>query len=156
MNAIKQFPNPLKHKLYLTLLIGLLCLIIGIVMFIMSKDIIMLFLSSLVCCMSFIKSFFLYRSIAEQKYEVVEGVCVAITPKPLRKYRKIKIMDDFGNESSILLSKHTKLKIGFRYRLYFKEIPKNISGSTYFDSAFSSDCFLGFEELGEFDSTDDE
>ena len=155
MSTIKNFPFPLKRKLFLTIIIGFLCFTIGLVMYFMSKDIMMLFLSSLVFCMSFVKAFFLYRIIAEHKYETVEGTCVSITPKPLRKYRKIKIMDDFGTESSILLGKQTKLKIGFRYRLYFKQMPhKYTLGSEYFDSAFSSDSFLGFEELGEFDSHD--
>jgi hypothetical protein len=157
MSTIKNFPFPLKRKLFLTIIIGFLCFAIGLVMYFMSKDIMMLFLSSLVFCMSFVKAFFLYRIIAEHKYETVEGTCVSITPKPLRKYRKIKIMDDFGTESSILLGKQTKLKIGFRYRLYFKQMPQQYtSGSEYFDSALSSDGFLGFEELGEFDSPDAE
>lgn len=79
----------------------------------------------------------------------MEGTCVGIVPKPLRKYRKIRIMDDDGNESAILLSKHSKVKIGFRYRFYFKTTQRLTLGSEYFDSALSSDCFLGYEELGE-------
>lgn len=71
-------------------------------------------------------------------------------PKPLRKYRKIKIMDDNGNESTMLLGKQSKVKIGYRYRFYFKETQRISLGSEYLDSAMSSDCFLGYEELGEF------
>ena len=80
---------------------------------------------------------------------MVEGTCVGIVPKPLRKYRKIRIMDDDGNESALLLGKHSKIQIGFRYRFYFKKTQRLTLGSEYFDSALSSDCFLGFEELGE-------
>ena len=82
---------------------------------------------------------------------MVEGTCVGIVPKPLRKYRKIRIMDDDGNESALLLGKHSKIQIGFRYRFYFKKTQRLTLGSEYFDAALSSDCFLGFEELGELD-----
>lgn len=88
--------------------------------------------------------------IAGEEYEIVEGICVAVMPKPLRKYRKIKIMDDNGNESTMLLGKQSKVKIGYRYRFYFKETQRISLGSEYLDSAMSSDCFLGYEELGEF------
>lgn len=82
-----------------------------------------------------------------------KGTCVGITPKPLRRYRKIRIMDDNGNESALLLSKQSKVKIGYRYRFYFKNTQRLTLGSEYFDSALSSDCFLGYEELGEFETT---
>lgn len=78
---------------------------------------------------------------------MVEGTCVGIVPMLLRKYRKIRIMDDDGNESALLLGKHLKIQIGFRYRFYFKKTQRLTLGSEYFDSALSSDCFLGFEEL---------
>ena len=58
-------------------------------------------------------------------------------------------MDDEGNESALLLGKHSKIQIGFRYRFYFKKTQRLTLGSEYFDSALSSDCFLGYEELGE-------
>ncbi|MDO4608873.1 MAG: hypothetical protein Q4B40_06755 [Clostridia bacterium] len=96
-----------------------------------------------------------YLLIANKKYEVVEGTCVGIVPKPLRKYRKIKIMDDVGVESTMLLNKQTKVKIGYRYRFFFKETQSLSYGSEYLDSATSSDCFLGFEELGEFENTEE-
>ena len=75
---------------------------------------------------------------------------MAVLPKPLRRYRKIKIMDDKGNESSMLLGKQSKVKIGYRYRFYFKETQHISLGSEYLDSAMSSDSFLGYEELGEY------
>jgi hypothetical protein len=93
----------------------------------------------------------LYYLIAKQKYETVEGTCVGIGVKPLRKYRTVKLMDDAGIESSLRLGKQTKIKIGFRYRFYLKKTERLYSvGSEYFDAALSSDQFLGFEELGEF------
>lgn len=110
----------------------------------------MLFLSLAVCVFSAGKAIDYYHVITGEKYEIVEGTCVAVMPKPLRKYRKIKIMDDNGNESTMLLGKQSKVKIGYRYRFFFKETQHISLGSEYLDSAMSSDCFLGYEELGEF------
>lgn len=120
MENIHNSPPPLKRKLFLTALAGLLCLLIGISMCIFAKDRIMLFLS-----------------------------CVGIIPKPLRKFRKIRIMDDEGNESALLLPKQSKVTIGDRYRFYFKQTQRISLGSEYFDAAMSSDCFLGYEQIGE-------
>lgn len=55
-----------------------------------------------------------------------------------------------GNESTMLLGKQSKVKIGYRYRFYFKETQHISLGSEYLNSAMSSDHFLGYEELGEF------
>lgn len=149
MDKIKNAPAPLRRKLFLTALLGLLCLLIGVAMFLFSKDRIMLLLSAAVCILSFYRAWSIYNTVCKQEYEVVEGTCVGITPKPMRKYRKVRIMDNEGNESALLLGKQSKIKIGFRYRFYFKKTQRFTIGSEYFDSALSSDCFLGFEELGE-------
>ncbi len=150
MEKIKDAPAPIKRKLFMTCLIGLLCLLIGIAMFLLVGDRIMLFLSLAVCVLSFGKAAGYYWIISGGKYETVEGTCVVVLPKPLRRYRKIKIMDDKGNEFSMLLGKQSKVKIGYRYRFYFKETQHISLGSEYLDSAMSSDCFLGYEELGEY------
>lgn len=119
-------------------------------MFILFEDKVMMFLSLAVCVLSLGKALGYYRVIAGEEYEVVEGTCVAVMPKPLRRYRKVKIIDDGGNEATMLLDKHSKVKIGYRYRFYFKETERISFGSDYLNSAMSSDCFLGYEELGEF------
>ena len=151
MDKIKNCPTPLKRKLFLTVIIGFACLLIGIAMMLLLKDKMMLFLSLAIFVLSIGKAVEFYLLIVNKKYEIVEGTCVGIVPKPLRKYRKIRIMDDAGVESTMLLNKQTKVKIGYRYRFFFKETQKLSFGSEYLDSATSSDCFLGFEELGEFD-----
>lgn len=149
MDKIKAAPPPLMRKLFLTVLVGVLCLLVGIAMCIFAKDRIMLFLSGVVCLFSLAKAFSLYLVLSEKKYEIVEGTCVGIVPKPMRRFRKIRIMDDEGNESALLLSKQSKVKIGDRYRFYFKQTQRITFGSEYFDAAMSSDCFLGYEKIGE-------
>lgn len=144
---------PLKKKMFLTCAVGIGYLLMGIGMSILLKDTIMLFLSLAVCAFSVGKALDYYLIIGGEGYEIVEGTCVAIMPKLLRKYRKIKIIDDDGNESTMLLGKHSRVKIGYRYRFYFKETKRLSVDSEYLDSLLSSDCFLGYEELGEFAGT---
>lgn len=149
MENTKNTPTPIYHKLLLTCIAGNACLLVGLAMALFLRDKIMMFLSLAVWIFSFVKAVSYYRIMCDKKYEIVEGTCIAITPKPLRKYRKIKIMDDDGVESSLLLEKHAKVKIGYRYRFYFKETQHLSLGNDYFDNAISSDHFLGYEELGE-------
>lgn len=155
MEKILNAPAPLRRRLILTILVGFACLLIGLAIFLFAKDKTTLLLSAAVCILSFCRAWIISRIIIKQTYEVVEGTCVGIVPKPLRKYRKIRIMDDEGNESALLLGKHSKIQIGFRYRFYFKKTQRLTLGSEYFDSALSSDCFLGFEELGELEAAGD-
>lgn len=150
MGKIKDAPAPLRRKLFLTGIIGAGCLLIGAAMSFILKDQIMLFLSLAVFAASVARALSYYRIITDKSYETVEGVCVSIVPKPLRKYRKIKIVDGDGNESTMLLGKQSRVKIGYRYRFYFRETQHISLGSEYLNSAMSSDHFLGYEELGEF------
>lgn len=147
MQKMKEGPAPIKRRLFITGLIGILCLLVGVVFFLLFRDKMMLFLSLAVCALSLAKAWEYYRTIAGKKYETVEGICVAVMPKPFRRYRKIKIMDEDGNESSMLVDKRSKVKIGARYRFYFKATQRLSFGSEYLESALSSDCFLGYEEL---------
>jgi len=50
----------------------------------------------------------------------------------------------------MLLGKQLKVKIGYRYRFYFKKTQHISLGNEYLNSAIFSDHFLGYEELGEF------
>ncbi len=77
---------------------------------------------------------------------------MGIVPKMLGKYRKVKIMDDEANESTLLLDKQSKIKIGDRYRFYFKKTTRVTLGNEYFDTALASDCFLGYEAVDAIDS----
>ena len=153
MEHLKSTPAPLRRKFYMTGLLGLLCLLIGIAVYFFSKDSTMLLLSGVVCVLSMLRAYSILRTITGKQYETVEGTCVGIMPKPLRKYRKIRIMDDEGNESAVLLNKQSKVKIGYRYRFFFQKTQRFSLGSEYLDTAMSSDHFLGYEELGELNNS---
>ena len=131
----------------LTALVGIGCLLVGVAFTIFAKDMMMLFLSIAVCGFSLYKTFTMFRVASKKDYEIVEGTCSAIVPKLITKFKKIKITDDEGNETTLLLSKQSKVSIGERYRFYFKKTTRVTLGNEYFDSALSSDCFLGYEAV---------
>lgn len=152
MNVLKNCPKVLYQKVLLTALIGAGCLIVGAAYYLFSKDMITLVLSCLVMIFSLYRCFEMYLTISKQNYEVVEGTCVSVSTKALRKHYTIKIMDDTGAISALRLGKQAKVRIGFRYRFYFSKGERLSVGSEYLDTALSSNSFLGFEELGEFAS----
>ena len=151
MDKWTSFPSPLKRKMILTALVGIGCLLVGIAFTVIAKDTMMLLLSIAVCAFSFYKAFAMFRIASKKDYEIVEGTCTAIVPKLLNKFRKIKITDDEGNETTLLLAKQSKITIGERYKFYFKKTTRVTLGNEYFDSALSSDCFLGYELTKETD-----
>lgn len=142
-----SFPAPLKRKMLLTALVGMGCLLVGVAFTIFAEDMMMLLLSAAVCAFSLFKAFSMYRVVSKKDYEIVEGTCSAIVPKLITKFKKIKITDDEGNETTLLLAKQSKVTIGERYRFYFKKTTRVTLGNEYFDSALSSDCFLGYEAV---------
>ena len=146
-----SFPAPLKRKMLLTALVGMGCLLVGVAFTIFAKDTMMLLLSVAVCAFSVFKAFSMYRVASKKDYEIVEGTCSAIVPKLITKFKKIKITDDDGNETTLLLAKQSKVTIGERYRFYFKKTTRVTLGNEYFDSALSSDCFLGYESASKSD-----
>lgn len=147
MDKWTSFPAPLKRKTLLTTMVGIGCLLVGIAFTIFAKDTMMLFLSIAVCAFSFYKALAMYRVASKRDYEIVEGTCTNIVPKLMPKYRKIKVTDDEGNETTLLLGKQSKVNIGDRYRFYFKKTTRVTLGNAYFDSVLSSDCFLGYESV---------
>lgn len=150
MEALKSCPKVLLHRLLLTPLIGAGCLAVGIAYYCFSYDKIFLLLSGAVFAASVVQSVRLCRLIKGKKYRTTQGVCVGVTPKPLRRYRTVRLMDEDGLETTLLLDKRTRVKIGFRYRAYFKEEIHPSLGSEYLDTALSGSNFLGIEELGKF------
>jgi len=151
---MKNFPSVLFRKWVFTLAVGVGFLGIGGVYFLFAGDGVLLGLSGLVFGFGLLRSFLLYRTISSHDYETMEGTCVAIANRPLRKCRHIKIMDDQGIESTLLLARQAKIKIGYQYRFFFKKNARPSLGSEYFDTALSTDCFLGYEELGQYPEMD--
>ena len=144
--SVKEFPAPLKEKFVSLILMGILLWIVGICVSLIFEDMTMFILSLLACVCCLIKAGMFYLTVSNKEYETVTGTCISVSPILLHKQKKVKIMDNEGNERSLILGKHSKIAIGKEYCFYFKETKRISLGSEYFDSVLSSDCFLGYEE----------
>lgn len=151
MVKLKNFPRALFRKALLTLLTGAGCFLFGVAYYLYAADRIFLILSCMVLLISLYKCFHIYSLVIKKRYETVEGICVGITSKMIGKCNKVKMMDEDGIESTLYLSKNSKLKIGHRYKLYFSQAPQINVGSEYLNTALATDSFLGFEDMGEFE-----
>ena len=143
MEHMNQWPPMLLRRWLLQILTGLGCLLIGIVVFPVTEDQVLLILSVLLTLLIAVRCMSLYQQIARGKYETVEGVCIRIKNTPLRKQRSISLLAEDGAEQTILLDKQTKVRIGNCYRVYLGSASDS---HTY----LVQDSFLALEDLGEF------
>ncbi|SCH80227.1 Uncharacterised protein [uncultured Ruminococcus sp.] len=91
-----EIPAPLHRKLFLTVCLDGFCILIGAGVFWFNKDRGILILSAVVFLLCMAKALSLYKMIQEKRYEIVEGVCIGIIPKLMRRYRKIRILGKEG------------------------------------------------------------
>ncbi len=149
MTKLKDFPKALITRLYTSFVIGISCLALSVIGFVISDDKILLYLGIIVFLQSTIQGFITYRIIIRGDYCIYTGVCTSLTQKPFSKYKKCKFIEENGVENILLLDKKTKIFEGHKYIFYFKN-NKNLSlGNDYLDVSLSSNNMLGFEDLGE-------
>ncbi len=84
------------------------------------EDRILLGLSFSLALFTFLRCLSIYRVVSSGAYEVVEGVCVELKHKTFQKQQNVLLMSLDGVEHRLTLDKRTHLRIGNRYRFYFK------------------------------------
>ena len=142
----KSFPSVLQRKFLLTLLAGAASVVISIVVYVTSKDHILLILSAVVFCACLASGIGIWNTAIHKNYEVIEGVCAGISTPLLHRCHKVQLVDAQGTEISLLLHKSVKLKIGVPYRFFFQKGVRPMVGNDYLDAALSTNSFLGYEE----------
>ena len=150
-----QFPFVLRRKILLTALAGLASLAVSLVIFTATTDHILLALGGIIFIASLVLSGSLWSTAACGRYEVVEGVCTSDTAPALHRYRKVQLVDAQGAETTLLLSKASRFRIGSHYRVYFQTGSRPAVGNDYLDAALSTNSFLGYEELETTSSADE-
>ena len=153
-NQWSQFPFVLRRKILLTALAGLASLAVSLVIFTATADHILLVLGGIIFISSLVLGGSLWSTATRGRYEVVEGVCISISTPMLHCYRKIQLVDDQGAETTLLLNKTSRFRIGSRYRFYFQIGSRPAVGNDYLDAALSTNSFLGYEEVEHSPSTD--
>ena len=139
-------PPLLQRKVLFTLFLGIGSISIAGVMFFLSKDYTLLILSIFILIGCIIRSITLFLIIAQTKYDTVTGTCTGILAVPFRRYRKVFLVNDAGDETTLLLGKDCLIKPGTAYRFYFKLSGTVPTGNDYLDAMLSTNGFLGYEE----------
>lgn len=99
-------------------LIGIGCLVIGVVMLVINRDTMLLGLSVILALLTVVRCIILYRRIGRGEFEMVEGVCINITLIPLQRRRSLTIQTDEGEEIIIRTDSRSVPHVGGRYRVY--------------------------------------
>lgn len=86
---------------------------------------------------------------------MVEGVCIELGHPGLRKRRKVRLLQEDGNEYAVLLDKRTPLRIGNRYRIYFRCKDNGGQDIDLVPCLAAEDLFLGLEDMGEYHAAAD-
>ena len=141
-----MLPRPLFFRLVLIFLIGTGSFSIGLLLFVLNQDRILLCLSVLLLFFSIIKGLTFYHSLRKMKYMVLEGLCTGVTSYPFSHSCHMFLLDADGNASDIVLPKKCTPKAGLTYRIYLKE-PLTSSGNSFLNQFMASDSFLGIELL---------
>lgn len=151
MEKWRNSPLVLRRKVFFTLLMGLLSITASFIIHVISADRILLGLGGLIFIFCLFRGVTLWRIVTRQNYEIISGVCVGAGSLPLQRYRKVRILDENGKESTLLLNKQVRINIGVRYCFYFQKYRPPVFGNEYLDASLSTDTFLGYEELGRYE-----
>lgn len=141
------YPPVLQQKFLFTLFTGIGIATTSAVVHAVIDDKTLLYLGGIafICCL--FRCHTLWVILSKNKYEVIAGTCIGITNPPLRRYQKVKVMDESGVESTLLLQKQSRITIGKQYRFYFKKNTSPILNNKFLDPSLPTDSFLGYEEL---------
>lgn len=156
-NAPPAIPKPVFMRLLMLFGGGAGCLLVGIVVSLVTGDLILLAMSAILSIALAVKGILLKRKINTGQIYSVSGVCVNIIPKMFGRYRRIELVDTVtGNDVHFILPQKVIFKIGHVYTSYFdnpiSNRPENINNSK--GSLFNMDMdlptngFLGFEDFG--------
>lgn len=110
----------------------------------------LLWISALLALGTLLRCFLFYRIVQAEAYEVVEGVCIELGRAGLRKRRKVRLLQEDGNEYTILLGKQMSLRLGNRYRIFFRRGEVAGQGAERFPNFIVEDHLLGLEDMGEY------
>lgn len=154
MDKLRTAPLPLRRKLLLTALAGAAFFLVGLAAIFFSLDTVTALLSGILDIGLAFKTAELYRLIITGHYTDIDGICIAITQTPLRKYRNVRIIDSQERERTLVLPRQDKIEVGRRYRFYFKSSERIRTGSSLLDTALPTDGFLGLEAASDYSNVD--
>lgn len=150
MKPVKDWPAALRNRWFLYGAAGAGFLLVGLAAFSVLHDRMLLGISGLLALCTLLRCLAFYQMVRADAYEVVEGVCIELGHAGLRKRRKVRLLQEDGNEYAVLLDKRTPLRIGNRYRIFFRCENTSDQALEIFPNFVAEDRFLGLENMGEY------
>lgn len=147
MKIKKSVPPILRRRLLLTLAIGSGSLFIATALYPAVRDRTLLFMSVILFLFCLVRCRALWNTISRKQYETITGVCTDTRLPPFGRYQKVFLIDDSGNETTLLLGRNLRFQAGVVYRFYFQAGRQPVFGNDYLDASLSSDAFLGYEAV---------
>lgn len=146
---MRQWPPVLLRRWVLTVAAGVGFLLVGAAVWLALGDRIMLLLSGAVFLLSLGRAALLFRNFVLGNYVVLDGVCIQITQVPLKKCKKVRLLDAEENELSLLIGRQYKLRVGVRYRIYLQRPDGLALPGAWLPTSLTAGNLLGVEELEE-------
>lgn len=155
MMTYRDWPIVLKRKWIMTLAMGLLFFLVGVGVYLALSDRTMLLISTALVLCTALRCASFYWTIYTGNYEITEGLCIEIGKADRQRRRKVRLLEEDGNEWAILLDKRTPIRIGNYYRIYYEDCT-GCQREPDMLPAFAAHQFLAVENLGVYLSSDDE
>lgn len=147
MEQWNYIPLVIRKKLIVTLLTGAGCFFITVVSSAVFRDRLLLYLGLTVTAGCLLRGSALWNTIRTRLYETVTGACIDINYPRLHRYKRVKLVEENGEEILLLLDRNTRVKAGECYRFYFQKYTCSLQGSEYLKASLSSGTFLGHEKI---------
>jgi len=150
-------PKPIFMRLLMLFGGGVGCLLVGLIVSLVTGDLVLLAMSAVLSIAFIVKGFLLRRKISIGQIFSTSGVCVSIVPKMFGRYRRIELVDTAtGDDVHFILPKKVTFKVGHVYTCYFdsqiSSRPISINnpkgGFINADMDLPTNGFLGFEDFG--------
>jgi len=150
-------PKPVFMKLITLFGGGAICLFIGFIVALVTRDLLILGMSGILFVAFIVKGLLIQQKIRSSKVYIVDGVCIGIAPKILGRYKRIELVNtDTGDDAFFILPKKVGFKLGYVYKCYFDNDIKNRvptdekTKNSFFNNGMDlpTNGFLGFECFG--------
>lgn len=143
----EQIPGIFIRSVFLSIITGIGCALITVIVFFVTGDRTLLFLGGIASLLCIGKGMTLYGTVKQKRYEILEGICYHADYPMKRPFPKVRMEQENGQNISLILDKHQKIIHGHVYRFYFKQgtVP-DPKESIWFQS-LRTDGIIGIEEI---------
>jgi len=141
-------PDSVFKKFIVSIIIGLVCFMVGIVSLVLYRDNKMFFLSIVITAGMLTKGFLIYFQFKKGNFVTIKGKCTKVSGVLFAKYKTVYIETD-EETLTLYLPKDVKILQDETYNFYFKKKPCEITPiyNKYITSKLNSDNFLGCEYI---------